>query len=158
MRCRALGLYLVFLVGLLSIDLEGTKSYYTADFDLGRNDVRGATAYILYRAHPGDAVLFYTLGARFPYDYYARHSSAAVKPEIVWPGTSSHLGWRDFMGSPSTPRIAEYTDGHPRIWIVSASLASEDPKLRTFETALQSNYHLAGTQDFPFLHVYLFER
>ena len=146
------------LAGLLSIQMEGTLAYYRADFDLGRNDVRSAASYILERAQPGDAVLFYALGARFPYEYYARHSSATVMPEIVWPGTNSHLGWRDFMGSPSPARMPEFTDRHPRMWIVSASLPAEDAKLRTFQTALQSDYHLLSTQDFPFLHIYLFER
>lgn len=138
--------------------LGGVQAYYKADFDIGRNDVRSATAYILDHAQPHDAVVFYSLSTRFPYDYYAAHTNAEVKPEILYPGNTSGVGWRDFMGVPAAARVPAFAQGHERIWVVTTPLPPNDPKFAAFESALDQQYRLADSQDFPFVHVMLFTR
>jgi mannosyltransferase len=156
LRSRVAGGLMV--VALVFLGVEGVRSFYKADFDIGRNDVRSATAYILEHARTGDAIIFYTLSTRFPYDYYAARSTSTVKPEIVWPGTNSHLGWRDFMGTPSPSRVPEFANGHPRIWMVATSPVSGDPRMSVFQAAVEREFRLAGTQEFPYIYVSLFER
>lgn len=136
----------------------GVRSYYRADFDIGRNDLRSATAYILSHAQPHDAVVFYSLSTRFPYDYYAAHSHAEVKPEILYPGNNSGVGWRDFMGVPSAARVPNFAQGHQRIWLVTTPLPPNDPRFTAFEAALDQQYRLVDMQDFPYVHVMLFSK
>ncbi len=151
------------LVGVLAIavagsSIAGLRGYYKADFDIGRNDVRSATAYILDHAQPHDGVVFYTLSTRFPYDYYAAHSKAAVKPDTLWPGNNSGVGWRDFMGVPAAARVPDFTQGRDRIWLVTTPMPPNNPKFTAFESALEKQCKLVDTQDFPYVQVMLFEK
>jgi mannosyltransferase len=146
------------LAGIGWLGIAGVRSYYEADFDIGRNDVRSATSYILSHSEPGDGIVFYTVSARFPYDYYAAHSLAPNKPDTLWPGTSSKIGWRDFMGVPAASRVPQFAQGHDRIWVVTTPMPPNDPKFAAFDAALCQQYHLAGTEDFPYIRVMLFAR
>lgn len=138
--------------------LGGVQAYYKADFDIGRNDVRSATAYILEHAKSGDGVVFYSLSTRFPYDYYAAHSNAEVKPDTLYPGNNSGVGWRDFMGVPAAARVPEFAQGRERIWVVTTPLPPNDPRFAAFEAALNRQYKLVDSQDFPYVHVMLFSK
>lgn len=155
-RSRPLTEVLAVMVAISSF--AGVRSYYKADFDIGRNDVRSATAYILDHAQAHDGVVFYTLSTRFPYDYYAAHTNTELKPDILWPGNNSGVGWRDFMGVPSAARVTDFAQGHERIWVVTTPLPPNDPKFNAFEAALSRRYRLADSQDFPYVHVALFAR
>lgn len=156
MRPRLLGYLAAGVVVWLGIG--GIRSYYKADFDIGRNDVRSATNYILDHAQPGDGVVFYILSTRFPYDYYAAHRNAGWKPDILWPGNNSGVGWHDFMGVPAASRVPDFSRGHDRIWVVTTPLPPNDARFAAFEAALDHEYKLTGTQDFPFVRVMLFAR
>ena len=146
------------LAGMVWLGIAGVRSYYKVDFDIGRNDVRSAATYILDRSQLNDGVIFYTVSTRFPYDYYAGHSAAENKPDIVWPGTNSGVIWHDFMGVPSAAKVPEFAQGHERIWVVTTSMPPYDPKFLAFEAAMNQQYHLAETQDFPYVRVMLFTR
>lgn len=148
----------VLAVAVASSGLEGVRNYYRADFDIGRNDVRSATNYILDHAQPHDGIIFYALSTRFPYDYYASHSKAETKPEILYPGNNSGVVWRDFMGVPSAARVPGFVQGHERIWVVTTPLPPNDPRFTAFEGALDQSYRLVDSEDFPFVHVMLFSR
>lgn len=138
------------------LGIAGVRSYYAIDFDIGRNDVRSATTYILDHSRSNDGIIFYTVSTRFPYDYYAAHTAAQNKPYILWPGTNSGVGWHDFMGVPSAARVPDFAQGHERIWIVTTPMPPNDPKFAAFVTALDQQYRLVDTQDFPFVRVMLF--
>ncbi len=156
MRPRVLGYVAAGAVVWLGIG--GVRSYYKADFDIGRNDVRSATNYILDHAQPGDGVVFYILSTRFPYDYYAARRKAEFKPDILWPGNNSGVAWRDFMGVPAAARVPELARGHDRIWVVTTPLPPNDARFAAFQAALDHQYKLTDTQDFPFVRVMLFAR
>jgi len=148
----------VLALAVAGSSIAGVRNYYKADFDIGRNDVRSVTAYILAHAQPHDGVVFYTLSTRFPYDYYTSHTNAEAKPEILYPGNNSGVGWRDFMGVPAATRVPAFAEGHQRIWVVTTPLPPNDPKFMAFEAALDQQYRLIDTQDFPFVHVMLFSK
>jgi mannosyltransferase len=148
----------IVAVGVALSGIDGVRSYYKADFDIGRNDVRSATSYILDHAQPGDGVIFYTLSIRFPYDYYAAHANAGNKPDILWPGTNTKLVWRNFMGVPAAARVPGFAQGRERIWVVTTPLPPNDPKFTAFEAALQQQYRLEDTHDVPYVHIMLFAR
>ncbi len=156
MRPRLVAGVLTIAIALSGVD--GVHAYYKADFDIGRNDVRSATAYILSHAQPQDGVVFYTLSTRFPYDYYAAHTNTPVKPDILYPGNNSGVGWRDFMGVPAAARVPGFAQGHERIWVVTTPLPPNDPRFNAFEAALNQQYKLTDTHDFPYVHVMLFAR
>ncbi len=138
--------------------IAGVRSYYRVDFDIGRNDVRSATAYILVHSQPHDGIVFYTLSTRFPYDYYAAHTDTQVKPDILWPGNNSGVGWHDFMGVPAAARVPNFVQGHDRIWVVTTPLPPNEPRFAAFEAALKQGYRLTETQEFPYVRVMLFSR
>ena len=140
------------------LGIAGVRSYYKTDFDIGRNDVRSATSYILDHAESGDGVVFYSLSTRFPYDYYAAHTAGRNKPEILWPGSNTSLGWRDFMGVPSPARVPNFAEEHERIWVVITPLPPNDPKFAAFEASLNQQYRLGDMADFPAVRVLLFVR
>jgi 4-amino-4-deoxy-L-arabinose transferase-like glycosyltransferase len=155
-RSRLMAGLLTIVVALSCLD--GIRAYYKADFDIGRNDVRSATAYILDHAQPHDGVVFYSLSTRFPYDYYAAHTNAAVKPDTLWPGNNAGVGWRDFMGVPAAARVPDFAKGRERIWVVTTPLPPNDPRFAAFTAALNQQYKLTDTQDFPFVQVMLFSK
>ena len=138
--------------------IVGVRSYYKIDFDIGRNDVRSATAYILENSQAHDGIVFYTVSTRFPYDYYAAHTNGAVEPDILWPGNNAGVGWHDFMGVPSPTRVPDFAAGHDRIWVVTTPMPPNDPKFAAFETALNHQYRLTEAQEFPYIRVMLFAR
>ena len=147
------------IAALVWLGLMGVRSYYKVDFDIGRNDVRSATEYVLNHSQPNDGIIFYTLSTRFPYDYYAAYNSAMNKPDILWPGNNSGVGWRDFMGVPSAARVPSLVQGHQRIWVVTTPLPPNDPRFASFEAALnQQQYRLTDTREFPYLQVQVFSR
>ncbi len=148
----------IMIAAVVWFGLAGVRSYYQVDFDIGRNDVRSATAYILDHAQPRDGVVFYTVSTRFPYDYYAAHTNADMKPDILWPGNNSGVGWHDFMGVPAAARVPDFAQGHDRIWVVTTPMPPNDPRFAAFEAALNQQYKLTDTQDFPFVRVMLFAR
>lgn len=146
------------MVAIAWFGIAGVRSYYKVDFDIGRNDVRSATAYILENSQPSDGIVFYTVSTRFPYDYYAAHTNKQTKPDILWPGSNSGVGWHDFMGVPSATRVPDFASGHDRIWVVTTPMPPNDPKFAAFEAALNRQYRLTDTEDFPFVRVMLFAR
>ena len=148
----------VVTIAIIWFGIAGVRSYYKVDFDIGRNDVRSATNYILDHAKAHDGVVFYALSTRFPYDYYDAHANAEVKPQILYPGNNSGVGWRDFMGVPSAARVPDFVQGHDRIWVVTIPMPPGDPRFAAFQRALDQSYRLTDTQDFPYVRVMLFSK
>jgi len=142
----------VVLMMTVWLAVNGVRSYYKADFDIGRNDVRSATAYILNHSLPGDGILFDIPPTRFPFEYYAAHSSAKNKPDMIWVESDSVMTWRDFLGyRPSTERIAEFTANHSRLWVLGL------PEFKPPDST-QLAFRLVDKQEFPYIRVYLYER
>jgi hypothetical protein len=62
------------------------------------------------------------------------------------------------MGVPAAARVPDFAQGRERIWVVTTPLPPNDPKFVAFETALNQQYRLTDTQDFPYVHVMLFSK
>ena len=50
-----------------------------------QEDFRAATAFVLERAAPGDAIAFYRTSRRIPFEYYARHHAERTLPRSLMP-------------------------------------------------------------------------
>lgn len=148
------------VIGLIAwFALGGIHSYYLRDFDLDREDFKDVTAYILDRAEPGDAVLFYKGQGRFPYSYYAAHLPAKAKPMIVSPGHGDTPQWRDFMGKASPELLHSLSRDYRRVWLVLSQNMDpngEDQGSRDIKAAVGENLRLADERDFPLIRVYLY--
>ena len=116
-RPAALGWVLCAAISVGS--LAGTVSYYRKDFDIGRDDWRGATSYIFGHAQSGDGVFFHLNFGRIPFEYY----KSLLRPLPSWPQpldaadhaslTSSDFQFRNLGDSLQSARPAG-----DRVWLV----------------------------------------
>jgi len=150
----------ILLVPLIAwFSATGIQSFYAHDFDLSREDFRGATAYILSHAQPSDVIVFHKAQNRFAYEYYADHSSGAVKPTIIYPGTNQ-AGWRDFVIRVTPVTLDSVRQQKSRDWILmSENLGprGEDGAAEQLKQAAANAHHLKQAEDFTVLRVYLYE-
>jgi hypothetical protein len=82
----------IMLAGVILLSLGGVIYYYAGHKD----DWRGATAYVLASAHPGDAVFIAPDFCQLPFRYYQQGHPA--------PGVVLHSG-EDLKGVESFPRV-----------------------------------------------------
>jgi mannosyltransferase len=146
------------IVAIAWFSIAGVRSFYAHDFDISREDFRGATAYILSHAQPGDAIVFHKAQNRFAYEYYADHSSAAVKPSIIYPG-SNQPTWKDFVIRVTPATVESVRQQKSRVWILmSENLGprGEDDAAEQLKQAAAAAHKNARQKDFEVLRVYLF--
>jgi mannosyltransferase len=104
---------------LLSLSLRGTWAYYNSDFDLERDDYRGATYYVINHSRPGDVLMFDLAQARMPYEFYRSiYNGSSTAPLVVYPANAATLSWRDFMGKPADGLLEAATGQHERVWVI----------------------------------------
>jgi hypothetical protein len=135
-------------------------SYYKLDFDITREDYKSAAAYVIERAQPSEAILFYKGQGRFAYSYYVSQlPGASNQPTIISPGHGDRPEWRDFMGK-VTPQVLESaTRDYRRVWLVlSQNLVpgGEDQITQQIKTAIAGRYRLIDRQEFTGITVYLY--
>jgi mannosyltransferase len=145
------------LVGLVALSVEGTVRYYVRDFDLLREDWRGATAYITDHERPGDAILFHANQGRMPFEYYARLWQRP-EPAIYFPGTNGAVTWHDFMGSPSRKELNAAASWHPRVWLVLSHTNEADPATEVAKSDLQGRFGPPVRADFQGVVILLYSR
>src|SRR5690348_6599053 len=105
------------VIGLLS--LAGDRSYYQKDFDIGREDWRIASRYLLDHAQPGDALILHQPIGRMPYEYYCSRIPAASYPQVIYPSHGDRLTFRDFYaGHAPDAFLQQAAQAYPRLWIV----------------------------------------
>ncbi|MCU1298854.1 MAG: hypothetical protein JWO91_3132, partial [Acidobacteriaceae bacterium] len=69
-RVRSPWLMTPALLVFLALSVQGTRGYYQDDFDLERDNWRGASDYLLSQSQAGDALIFHVAMGRIPYEYY----------------------------------------------------------------------------------------
>jgi mannosyltransferase len=140
--------------------LNGVHSYYKFDFDITREDYKSVAAYVIERAQPGDAVLFYKGQGRFAYSYYVGHLPAVNnRPTIISPGHGDRPEWRDFMGKVTPQALESATRDYRRVWLVlSQNLVprGEDQTTQQIKTAIAGRYRLVDRHEFTGITVYLY--
>ena len=137
----------------------GVRGYYMRDFDLAREDCRGATEYVLSHAQPGDVIAFHKSQNRFAFTYYADHRGG-LRPTIVYPGGDQPT-WHDFFGK-ATPQVLEsLAKWNGRVWlIISQDMGpeGEDAAGQQIKHTVGETHRLAETKDVPYLKVYRYEK
>ena len=107
---------MLLVIGILSIG--GVFSYYQRDFDVGRDDWRAATQYVLANAQPGDGIFFYTAPGRMSFEYYRLLSGTASKhPEVIYPTSGERMTYRDFLTTPLGEVLQSSLPQPKRVWV-----------------------------------------
>lgn len=140
--------------------LPRVYSGYQKDLDIGRDDFRSATRYILEQAEPGDAVLFYQPIGRMPYEYYRSVTAASAYPTVVYPAYGKGLVFRDFYaGRPPETILASVPFQYRRVWIVFAHNqlpTGPDPTTNFISTVYGKDYSSLTRKNFPEIEVRLY--
>jgi mannosyltransferase len=145
------------LIGMTALSLQGTANYYARDFDLLREDWRGATAYVTEHQQPGDAILFHANQGRMPFDYYAQLWNRP-EPVIYFPGANRIITWHDFMGSPSLATLNEAAKESRRVWLVLSHTNDADAATKLSTTTLENHLGHPVRTDFAGVEVLLYSR
>ena len=140
--CRARPRWLGFvgLAAIAAMSLDQAHRYYQ---HYPRDNWRGATAYILSHAKPGDAVIIVSPGSRWPYDYYVSKSGFAEPPPVIFPDWDSRyrvegMNWTAYYVEPEIfePIVLRTIKDspHARIWLVAwpNDAALHGPDYETF--------------------------
>ncbi|MBV9574329.1 MAG: hypothetical protein JOY93_09770, partial [Acidobacteriales bacterium] len=103
----------------IALSLRGTLSYYADDFDIQRDDWRGASTYLLSQAQPTDGLVFFVAMGRMPYEYYYWLRSQPVGyPAVIYPYHGPRMLFLDFVEKPDYRALEQNVGGYQRIWFV----------------------------------------
>ena len=106
------------LLAIAALSVGGVFAYYQRDFDVGRDDWRSATQYVLSHAQPGDGIFFYTAPGRMPFEYYRTLSGHATgAPEVLYPSSGEHITYRDFLVTPLAEVLQDPPPDRKRVWL-----------------------------------------
>jgi len=148
------------LLVFVALSVRGTMSYYRQDFDLGRDDWRGATRLVLSQARPGDAIVFQVAMGRMPYAYYRSLQDAALGPVVLYPHHGDRITFLDFVEKPDLAQLERSLLQYPRVWLVLSYAETPtglDPTTQTIEN-LTGRSHPVSEQKFRHPDVILYTR
>jgi len=111
---RVVQAVLLLVMGALSIG--GVIAYYQRDFDVGRDDWRAATQFVLANAQPGDGIFFYAAPGRMTFEYY-RLLSGKTGPEVIYPSSGKQISYRDFLVTPLAEVLQNPLPQPKRVWL-----------------------------------------
>jgi mannosyltransferase len=116
LRPRGLRFAMLLVMGALSVN--GVFAYYERDFDLGRDDWRMASQYVLANAEPGDGVFFYTAPGRMTFEYYRSLAGRGIRdPEVLYPSSGEQITYRDFLSTPLAEVLQDPPPERKRVWL-----------------------------------------
>lgn len=153
-RLRPRWVAAILVLAMLALSVRGTCAYYRADFDLGREDWRGATHYVLQNVRQGDGILFHSAQARMPFEYYSGEQSPRHELRVIFPayGQQGRLSYLDFLANARNAPLATIPTSYQRVWLVLAHNrlkdGEPDPTTAALEQFLAGNYGLAGERNF----------
>lgn len=159
-RVRSAWLLAPALLIFAALSLRGTMSYYQQDFDLDRDDWRGATQSVLSQARPGDAVIFQIAMGRMPYEYYRSLLSAAPPPVVLYPHHEERITFLDFVEKPDAAQLERAAPQYQRIWLVlsyAETPSGLDPTTQAMEELILRSYPRVQ-QEFQHPDVLLYTR
>jgi 4-amino-4-deoxy-L-arabinose transferase-like glycosyltransferase len=147
---------------LVALSVRGDLAYYRKDFDIAREDWRGATQYILNNSRPGDVIVFHQPMGRMPYEYYRGLDGAGNPPAVIYPRTGYQLTYKDFYaGHPPEPFLDEVERQHGRVWVVlshNQTISGADPTTRFLDGSFARAYREVKVERFPEIEVRTYER
>lgn len=106
----------VLLLVMGALSLGGVIAYYQRDFDVGRDDWRAATQFVLANAQPGDGIFFYTAPGRMTFEYY-RLLSGKTGPEVIYPSSGKHISYQDLLVTPLAEVLQSPLPQPKRVWL-----------------------------------------
>jgi mannosyltransferase len=170
-RLRQPWLLAATLTGILLLSLQGIFFVYDHDFDPERDAAGAATAFILDRTQPGDAVIFYLPATRLPYEFFrslragqntaSPSFTAPLGPEILFPRHGAGLDYRDFTGKPTADFLRTASPGHPRVWVMSLNnqtAGSTDPTTGMITQIFSQAFPKVARWQFPRVEVRLYSK
>ena len=144
------------------LSLRGDLAYYRKDFDIAREDWRGATHYILANSHPDDVIIFHQAMGRMPYEYYRSLDVEATVPTVVYPFHGARLTYRDFYaGRPPDDFLLRAARDYGRVWVVlshNRTAAGVDPVTKALDSVFQQNYGGVQVTRFPEIELRKYDR
>jgi hypothetical protein len=152
------------LAVFLLLGLRGARDYYDYhhDFDLGRDDWRSASRYLLDNARPGDAVVFHVAMGRLPYEYYRSLLAPARGPEVVYPHSAGHITYLDLVEKPHAGQLAASLPQFERVWIVlryaETASGTPDDDTRLLMSLAGASHPFHTQRNFPHLEVLVYGR
>ncbi len=150
------------LVLFAAWSLPAVYSYYQKDFDIGREDFRDATHFILSQTQPGDGVLFHQPIGRMPYEYYRSITPAAAYPAVIYPAYGEDLTFRDFYSKHVPDELVEHLPTqYRRVWVVftyNQLPSGPDPTTRLIDATFPPREELVARQVFPGVEVRLYRQ
>jgi mannosyltransferase len=144
----------ILVIAMLALSVRGTWAYYRADFDLGREDWRGATQYVLQDAREGDGILFHSAQARMPFEYYSNGQPSRLELRVIFPdyGKEGRLSYLDFLANARNAPLAGIASRYPRVWLVLAHNqlkdGEPDPTTSALQRSLAKDYRVVEKRSF----------
>ncbi|MBP7148369.1 MAG: glycosyltransferase family 39 protein [Acidobacteria bacterium] len=151
-RWAALALFAV----LAFSSARGVHYWYT---EYQKEDFRAATAFVLERLRPGDAITFYVYMVREPFEYYARRAGAGDLPVVDVASAAWGGGGR--QPAPDLAKIHALAREYPRVWLVlshAGAALTPQSNSRTVQREIQRDYIVANVQRFQGITVMLYQR
>jgi mannosyltransferase len=117
-----------FGIAISICSLLGTMAYYHMAFDVGHEDWRDASQYILERAQPGDSIFFYPPSIEAPFEFYRwQRKQDSTWPKILNGTFYSAIPGRNLPDIPGTEIPSAGTPGD-RVWLVHLSITNSSGK------------------------------
>ncbi len=149
------------LLLFLTLSCRGTFSYYQQDFDIQRDDWRGATEYLLDNSAAGDALMFHVAMGRMSYEYYrSLHRDRRSGADVIYPRHADHITFLDFVQGPDRNRLAAALPQHPRTWLVLTyqDPPGSDPNTRLLDALLRRDHPSVQQRNFRGIEVRLYSK
>jgi mannosyltransferase len=147
LRCLA-------VAALLYLSARCLYWYYT-DYD--KENWRDASAWVLARARPGDAAIFYWWSGREAFHYYL-HRAGPGAPQVNLPDLTTQAENRDNPRYRLDPKRLERVAAlYPRVWIFLRGDSGGGDCQAMLKT-LETHYRCTAEEGFPYVSVRLFEK
>ena len=92
-----------------------------AGYGVSPEDWKGAEAFVVANARPGDCIAFYPLDGRMPFDFYVRATGSAARAPVPMIPATPWARVRPFVedyASPSSGQLQRISSSCPRVWLV----------------------------------------
>jgi mannosyltransferase len=133
------------------------RSLYGYYMGHGRENWRGASAWALARAQPGDAAIFHWYTGRESFRYYFNRAGPHA-PQMVLLDLTTQAENRDNPRYQLDPqRLQRVPDQYRRVWLFLRYHVDAPGRLAILNT-LQTHYRCVSIKDFQSIRVYLFEK
>ena len=103
---------------LLAIAFFSVRTELLAWRTPSKDDLRGASAYVLQRSSTEDGIIFHIPMARHAFEYYARRQRASNVPGLMSPSHGPRATERDFQADGDAELVAKLWKKPPVLWLM----------------------------------------